>query len=51
MKDTTKVSFKTGVINGNEEIRFKRMVFRITKGNCMIKTIHFDEIFENLLES
>ena len=49
MKDTTKVSFKTGVIDAKEEIRFKRMVFRITKGNCMIKTIHFDEIFESLL--
>ena len=48
MKDVTKMSFKTGIIDAVDEIRFKRTVFRITKGNCLIECIHFDEIFEQL---
>lgn len=42
MKDISKVSFKSGVLDGSEEMRFKKTVFRITKGNCLIHTIHFD---------
>lgn len=48
MKDVSHVNFKTGVISAVDEIRFKRTVFRITKGNCIINCIHFDDIFESL---
>lgn len=51
MKDTARVSFKTGVIDGSEELRFKKTVFRITKGNCLVHTIHFDDIYESLQEN
>lgn len=44
------MSFKTGVINAIDEIRFKRTVFRITKGNCLVECIHFSDIFEQLQE-
>lgn len=51
MKSSTKVAFRTGIINADDEIRFKRTIFRITKGNCLAECIHFDDIFEELQES
>lgn len=51
MKSSAKVAFRTGIINADEEIRFKRTIFRITKGNCLAECIHFDDIFEELQES
>jgi hypothetical protein len=46
MKSVSKVGFRTGIINADDEIRFKRTIFRITKGNCLAECIHFDEIFQ-----
>jgi hypothetical protein len=51
MKDVTKMSFKAGIIDGSDEMRFKRTVFRITKGNCLVECIHFDDIFQGLQET
>ena len=51
MKSSSKVGFKTGIINAEEEMRFKRTIFRITKGNCMIETVHFDDIFDKLQDN
>jgi len=48
MKSSSKVGFKTGIIKAEEEMRFKRTIFRITKGNCMIETVHFADIFDTL---
>lgn len=45
-----KVSYKVGVIQAEEELRFKRTIFRITKGNCFVFCIPFSEIFEKLLK-
>lgn len=36
MRNVSKVGFKTGIIGADDEIRFKRTIFRITKGNCLI---------------
>ncbi len=45
MRNVSKVGYKTGILNTKDEIRFKRTIFRITKGNCLIECIHFDDIF------
>jgi hypothetical protein len=37
------------VINLEEELRFKKTIFRITKGNCLITCVPFREVFTNLL--
>ena len=50
LRDVTRVSFKTGILNAEDELRFKKTVFRITKGNCLINCIHFDDIFEHTTE-
>lgn len=45
-----KLNFITGVINKEDELRFKRMIFRISKGNCYT-TIEDMEQIENFEES
>lgn len=40
---------KCGVIKLEEELRFKKTVFRITKGNSLVTCIPFSELFTNLL--
>lgn len=50
LKTISKVGFKAGIINITEEIRFKRTIFRITKGNCLVECIHFADIFEQVQE-
>ena len=46
MKSVSKVGFRTGIINADDEIRFKRTIFRITKGNCLAECSQFDDIFQ-----
>jgi len=38
-----KFSFVTGVIAAESTERFKRMVFRSTRGNCLVRTIEVEE--------
>jgi V-type H+-transporting ATPase subunit a len=44
-----RMSFKCGVIKLDEELRFKKTVFRITKGNSLVECVPFRELFANLL--
>ena len=48
LKDVTRVNFKSGVLSADDEMRFKKTVFRITKGNCLITCLHFDDIFDHI---
>jgi hypothetical protein len=45
------MNFKCGVINVDEELRFKKTVFRITKGNSLVSCLPFRDLFTNVLES
>lgn len=48
-KGDSKISYKCGVIKLDEELRFKKTVFRITKGNSLVNCIPFNKIYTNLL--
>jgi V-type H+-transporting ATPase subunit a len=43
------MSFKCGVIGVDEELRFKKTVFRITKGNSVVSCVPFCDLFPHLL--
>lgn len=46
-----RMNFKCGIINIEEELRFKKTVFRITKGNSLVTCVPFPQLFENLSDS
>ena len=45
----SKISYQCGVIKLDEEQRFKRTVFRITKGNSLVVCIPFSDLFVSLV--
>jgi hypothetical protein len=51
LSNAAQISMKCGVISKEEELRFKKTVFRITKGNSLLTCVPFSELFTNLLES
>lgn len=45
----SKINYKCGVIKLEDEIRFKKTIFRISKGNSLVQCIPFSDLFDNLL--
>lgn len=51
LQTDVRVHFRCGVIMLEEETRFKKTIFRITKGNSLVNCIPFSTIFDNLLDN
>lgn len=44
-EDQVEVNYLCGVINKEEELRFKKAAFLVSKGNSVLTTVNFTEIF------